>query len=224
MPLVLSGSTGIVEGNIANSAVTTPKIANGAVVAADLHDTAIQDKLGYTPANKSGETFTGTLGTSSNLVYRQLKFDNSNNTVGPSTASEDAYRHFNGWNFKNLGMFQFRAGSQYLHIRTNLTSDGLMLQALCQGYLYNNGNSFGIMGLYTYQGGIINTHIQNMGNYGFHGCYRGSGGNLCLRLGRGDSGYTEGYVTVYFHSFDAPTQNACEVIAYAQNNTSGGHF
>lgn len=36
MPLVLSGSTGIVEGNIADSAITTNKIANGAVVAADL--------------------------------------------------------------------------------------------------------------------------------------------------------------------------------------------
>ena len=36
MALVLSGSTGIVEANIADNAITTNKIANGAVAAADL--------------------------------------------------------------------------------------------------------------------------------------------------------------------------------------------
>ena len=41
MPLVLSGSTGIVEGNIADSAITTNKIANGAVVAADIANGAV---------------------------------------------------------------------------------------------------------------------------------------------------------------------------------------
>jgi len=41
MPLVLSGSTGIVSGNIADAAVTTPKIADGAVVAADIANGAI---------------------------------------------------------------------------------------------------------------------------------------------------------------------------------------
>lgn len=39
MPLVLSGSTGIVEANIADSAITTNKIATGAVSAADLAST-----------------------------------------------------------------------------------------------------------------------------------------------------------------------------------------
>jgi hypothetical protein len=59
MPLVLSGSTGIVEGNIADSAITTGKIANSNVTATNLHTTAVTDKLGYTPANKAGDTFTG---------------------------------------------------------------------------------------------------------------------------------------------------------------------
>ena len=76
MPLVLSGSTGIVEGNIADSAITTPKIANGAVVAADLHTTAIQDKLGYTPASKAGETFTGNLAIAYD-GFPALKFKNA---------------------------------------------------------------------------------------------------------------------------------------------------
>lgn len=46
MPLVLSGSTGIVESNIANGAITTPKIADGAVVAADLAVGAARANLG----------------------------------------------------------------------------------------------------------------------------------------------------------------------------------
>jgi len=46
MPLVLSGSTGIVEGNIADSAITTNKIANGAVVAADLAAGAARANFG----------------------------------------------------------------------------------------------------------------------------------------------------------------------------------
>ena len=50
MPLVLSGSTGIVEGNIADSAITSSKIASAA---------AITDKLGYTPTNKAGDIATG---------------------------------------------------------------------------------------------------------------------------------------------------------------------
>lgn len=46
MPLVLSGSTGIVEANIADSAITTNKIANGAVVAADLASGAARANFG----------------------------------------------------------------------------------------------------------------------------------------------------------------------------------
>jgi hypothetical protein len=54
MAITLNGSTGIVETNIADSAITTAKIANNAVTATDLHTTAITDKLGYTPLNKLG--------------------------------------------------------------------------------------------------------------------------------------------------------------------------
>lgn len=172
-------------------------------------------------ANSSNPVFTGNLGTSGNLIYRQLKFEGSGDTTTPA---EDAYRYFNGFNFKNIGMYQFRGGSQYLHLRTNLTGENIMFQSFVHGYLYNNGNCWGIHGGYTYQGSIINQFTQTQGNYGFSGSYRGSGGNLCLRFVRGDSGYTEGYVTVYFHSFDTATQNACSVISYAQNNTSGSTF
>lgn len=51
----------ITSGSIADGAITADKIATGAITAADipdgeitaakLHTTAIEDKLGYTPAN-----------------------------------------------------------------------------------------------------------------------------------------------------------------------------
>lgn len=185
-----------------------------------INNSIVTDKLGYTPLNKAGDNIAGDLTVSGNLGYRQLKFNDSSNTPSPA---EDAFRYF-GFNFKNLGMYQFRAGSNYLHIKTNLTSDNIMFQSLAHGYLYNNGNCWGIHGGYTYQGGIINQSTQTQGNYGFSGTYRGSGGNLCFRLVRADTGYTEGYITLYFHAFDANIQNAASVVAYAQNTNSGSAF
>jgi hypothetical protein len=41
MPIVLNGSTGIVEGNIADNAITANKIATGAVSASDIADNTI---------------------------------------------------------------------------------------------------------------------------------------------------------------------------------------
>lgn len=184
-------------------------------------NTFVTDRLGYTPANKAGDTFTGDLGTSGNLVYRQKKYDDSSNSPIPS---EDSYRQFNGLNFKNLGMFQFRNGADYLHLKTNMTGDNIMFQVYAHGYLYNSGNLLGIHGGYTYQGGIINQFTQTQGNCGFSGSYRGAGGNLCLRLYRGSSGYSEGYVTVYWHAFDATLHNPCSIIAYAQNTNAGSAF
>ena len=69
MPLVLSGSTGIVSANI----------ADGSVTANDLHTTAVTDKLGYTPASKAGETFSGNLAIAYD-GYPALKFRNAAGT------------------------------------------------------------------------------------------------------------------------------------------------
>jgi hypothetical protein len=63
MAITISGSTGIVEANIANNAITankiasdaitTDKIISGAVSAADIASGAIATNLGFTPANAS---------------------------------------------------------------------------------------------------------------------------------------------------------------------------
>jgi hypothetical protein len=159
------------------------------------------------------------------IAYKQLKFDGTSGTdVSPTGAGEASYRIFNGTNYRNLGMFQFRGGNQYLHLKTNWNGDNLMFQFLAMGYLYNNGNFWSLHGGYTYSGGIINTSTQTPGAWGISGSYRGSGGYLCLRLIRADSGYTEGYITAFVHTFDASSQNSLSITAYSQNNTSGSYY
>ena len=79
MALTLNGSTGIVEGNIADNAITTSKIATGAVGAGDIGDgqisavklasSAITDKLGFTPISN---TTTGSFGVAVSSLYSQI--------------------------------------------------------------------------------------------------------------------------------------------------------
>lgn len=49
----------VVTADIADAAVTTAKVADGAVTSAKLASGAAVANIGYTPANKAGETFTG---------------------------------------------------------------------------------------------------------------------------------------------------------------------
>jgi hypothetical protein len=49
----------ITSQSIADGAITVNDIADGAITHSKLHTTAIQDKLGYTPANEANPTFTG---------------------------------------------------------------------------------------------------------------------------------------------------------------------
>ena len=60
MAIILDGTTGITAPDITSAAgLDAADINDGAVTAAKLHTTAVTDKLGYTPANLSGDTFTG---------------------------------------------------------------------------------------------------------------------------------------------------------------------
>lgn len=140
---------------------------------------------------------------------------------GPGSDSDIT---FTGFDYKLLGCFNFRGGSRYLDIMTNIASDNIMFQFLSHGYLYNHGNMFAIRGGYTYLGGIIN-HMSNSltGSNAIINTYR-SGGLLCLKLDKQSSDYTEGEVAVYFHSHNKTVQSACHAIRYAQNNSSGNFF
>jgi hypothetical protein len=60
MSIVLDGTTGITTPDIQSAAgLDATDINDGAVTAAKLHTTAVTDKLGYTPANIAGQTYSG---------------------------------------------------------------------------------------------------------------------------------------------------------------------
>ena len=60
MSIVLNGTTGITTPDLTSTAgFDTSDINDGAVTSAKLHTTAVTDKLGYTPANIAGQTYSG---------------------------------------------------------------------------------------------------------------------------------------------------------------------
>ena len=162
------------------------------------------------------------------LRYRQAVYDGAGGSGNQSPVNTN-YRTFGGLNYKNLGHFNFRDGSRYLHIKTNVTGNSEMYQFLVHGYLYNNGNIFSIAGGYTFTppSSILNQFIQNLGNQSISAAYRtaapAGGGFLCLRLDRSTSAYTEGFVTVYYHTH-SDAMNSCEVLSFSQNNDAGTFY
>jgi hypothetical protein len=144
--------------------------------------------------------------------------------TAPGFGDDSSFRSFTGYNYKYLGFFNFRDGNRYLDIRLNTTADNIMYQFHVHGYMYNSGQIVSWTCGYTYiSNSILNKFTINSGNTHIINTYRSAGGNLCLKMDRFSSGYSEGYVAVYFHSFDAGTQNAMGISAYAQNN-NGGNF
>lgn len=138
----------------------------------------------------------------------------------------NSFAMFTGFNYKHLGQLNFRGGSRYLDVKTNLSGDNIMMQFLAHGYLYNHGNIFAIRGGYTYtSNSVINQQNNSLtGGNQIINLYRDSAGQLCLKLDKQSSDYTEGEVSIYFHAHDKSTQNAALIIAYAQNNSAGSYF
>jgi hypothetical protein len=136
---------------------------------------------------------------------------------------------FTGDNMKHLGFFNFRDGSQYLHVKTNISSNSCMFMFHVMGYLYNQGNVISWSGGYTYTppSSILNQYNSNVGSGSTVATYRtagpAGGGFLCLRVNRNTSSYSEGFLSIFFHSHDTPQQNSTAVTAFAQNN-DGGNF
>lgn len=125
----------------------------------------------------------------------------------------------------HLGEFTLRDGSQYLHLKTDITSSSLMMFFYAWGYLYNNANIVGWMGGYAYTTtSILNAYSHNLGNVTFEGMYRVSTSpyNVCLRFNRGATSYTEGRINVFFGSHNLNTIPT--IVAYSQNNTSGNYY
>jgi len=138
------------------------------------------------------------------------------------------FRIINGHQFKHLGQFNFRDGNRYFDARTNLSGSSIMYMFYVVGYLYGSGNINGWSSGYTYDPSgptaILNKYTHNIGNAQIINTYRTSSSFLTIKCDRFSSGYTEGYLDLYFHTHDVGNQNACVVAQFAQNNTAGNHF
>jgi hypothetical protein len=136
---------------------------------------------------------------------------------------------FYGNQWKLLGFFQLRDGSQYLDVKTNITSNSCMYMFHVCGYLYNQGEVISYTSGYTYTppSSILNQYTHNLGNQSISS-YRtagpAGGGFLCVKVNRGTTGYSEGQLAVYFHSHDVGLQNSAQVTAWIQNNTGGNFY
>lgn len=152
-----------------------------------------------------------------NMTGYGIYFDRGQQQAGQSV-------YFNGWQFKNLGSINFRADNRYLDIKTN--TGGEMQAFLVMGYLYNSGNIFSFHGSYSYIGNsILNQFTQNLGSSHIMRSYRTTGGSqwLCLKMDRFSSGYSEGWLSIYYHTHGTG-QNTTEITAYAQNNSTGDFY
>ena len=157
-------------------------------------------------------------------------------TNGPSSAGVGAvytppyplrFNTFNGTGPKFLGVFPLRAGSQYLDIAINTTSDNIMYYAMFRGYFYGRASRWAWTSGYTYQGSIINVHNNFILNNGATDLksYRGAAGsaypgNLCLRMDSGSSGYTEGVGELYIFAHINSVQDGFQVAAFSENNAA----
>ena len=137
------------------------------------------------------------------------------------------FNAFNGTGPKFLGVYPLRAGSQFLDIAINTTSDNIMYYAMFRGYFYGRGSRWSWTAGYTYQGSIINVqnHFVLNGNAANLTAYRGAAGsaypaNLCLRMDSGSSGYTEGYGELYIFAHANSLQNGFQVAAFSENNAA----
>ncbi len=172
--------------------VPTAGIANTAVTAAKLHTTAVTDKLGYTPVNKTGDTsITGFFKGSISDAYLSGGGSAQSGDVSSQTMQMD---RLTGWvlvanvSLDNPGS----GGTQYIHLKTNFASESDMMYFHLEGYAYNYGNVDVKHGLYMYSGSqILNKYTTNNGNgVTFQNSYKASDGKLVLVINLGQTGYT----------------------------------
>jgi hypothetical protein len=167
--------------------------------------------------NQGGNTFIGRNITNissagNNSLYLPFAYNDSGE-YAPQRAS----------GMLHIGSFTHRADNQYLDIRTNNNSGSLMFMFHIYGYLYNSANINTWIGGYSYlSNSILNLYVQNLGNCSAT-AYRTSNGFLCLKINRNASGYSEGKLNVFFHSWSQGEMENMAVTSYAQNN-SGSNF
>jgi hypothetical protein len=193
----------------------------------------------FTTAQVSGNqtvggthTVSGVINAANNIVLTQASTGNSAIDI-PITYNNDTTSNrarFTGTNMKHLGFFQHRDGAQFLHIRTNIADNNIMYMFHVMGYLYNQGNVVAWSSGYTFTPPttILNQFNTSASSGATVATYRtagpSTGGFLCLRVNRNTSSYSEGQLSIFFHSHSTGVQNASAVTAWAQNNDGGNFF
>jgi hypothetical protein len=210
---LVANTTGVYHTGTLNAAIisTGVVVANATAVAPTSNTILLGNNTGRFVISANTGNFSGDVTVSTGIYLKRQGEFSSDNIL------------FNGFPFKNLGHYTFRDGSRYFDAKLNITGD--MQMFLVIGYLYNSGNIFSLHGSYSYVTSVINKFAINLGNSTISDVYRTSGGSnlLCIKLDRGSSSYSEGRVSIYYHTHDA-TQNSAEIISYAQNNSAGAHF
>ena len=130
--------------------------------------TTKQDKLGYTPANKAGDTFTGPVTVNGDLI--------TTTGVLRLNATGDRYLFWNGsgyylgpnavWHAGNLNPASYAAAST---VNTKVESGRLVYAGDIIGFLYGQQMSGGDYAYYEPYAGTVITGIKSPGDGGFGG-------------------------------------------------------
>ena len=138
--------------------------------------------------------------------------------------SLNSIQYFAGTESTFLGWFTTRAYNRYLDFELNINGS-YMWFAQAYGYLYSRGQVAGSMiSGYTYTNNqILNKYSLTLGNRGWYGSYRTSGGNLCLKFDSGGNGYSEGRIALFIGTHGV-AQPQWRVLRYRQNDTTSNIF
>jgi len=118
-----------------------------------------------------------------------------------------------------------RAYTNYVHLKTNLTSNNIMFYFRTRGYCYNLGVEEHVFGGYTYNNTIIAMeHITIAGGTHTLAAYRGSSGHLVLRIHVNSTGYNEGKVHVLFGSHSDVITRNLEITDVTQRDDGNNAF
>jgi len=167
--------------------------------------------------NQGGNTFIGaaisnTGSAGNNMLYLPFEYDGSGQ-YAPQRAS----------GMLHIGSFTHRAGNRYLDIKLN--QGGSMFMFHIYGYLYNSANINTWIGGYSYlNNSILNLYTQNLGNCSAT-VYRTTTNNyLCVKIDRGNNGYSEGKVNVFYHAWSQGEMEGMAVTSYAQNDSASNYY
>ena len=118
-----------------------------------------------------------------------------------------------------------RGYTNYVHLKTNLTSNNIMFYFRTRGYCYSLGMEEHVFGGYTYNDTIIAMeHITVFGGTHTLAAYRGSSGHLVLRIHVNATGYNEGKLHVLFGSHSDVITRNLEITDVTQRDDGNNAF